>query len=102
MKEIKLKGGEICLVDDDDFDLVSGYKWYLSHGKNTNYARSKSQRPNHVAMHRLILNLTDPKQIVDHIDGNGLNNVRKNLRICTVGQNLCNRTPHKNKSSIFL
>jgi hypothetical protein len=41
-------------------------------------------------MHRIILNLTDKKK-TDHINGNGLDNRRKNLRICTDSQNKCNR-----------
>ena len=50
-------------------------------------------------MHRLILNLIDSIKQVDHIDKNGLNNQKNNLRICNISQNGCNRNVSKNKKS---
>lgn len=52
-------------------------------------------------MHRIILGITDSKIIIDHIDHNGLNNQRHNLRICTYSQNACNRNPYRNTSSKY-
>jgi ribosomal protein L19E len=42
-------------------------------------------------MHRLIMGVTDPKNIIDHKDCDGLNNQKSNLRRCTQGQNQANR-----------
>lgn len=102
MKEIKLRNGEISFVDDEDYERISAHKWFARKSRNTFYAGTHPTRNTYRNMHRMILNLTDKKQIVDHIDGNGLNNIKSNLRICSTGQNLCNRIPHKNKSSRFL
>lgn len=52
-------------------------------------------------MHRLILNVTDAIVFVDHIDGNGLNNQRSNLRACSNAENLMNRPANKNNTSGF-
>lgn len=49
-------------------------------------------------MHRLIMNTPDG-MVTDHIDGNGLNNQRKNLRICTHTENMANRKIHINNTS---
>ena len=51
-------------------------------------------------MHRLIINVPQEMQ-TDHINRNGLDNRRENLRICTQMQNNQNCKPHKNSSSIF-
>ena len=89
MAEIRTHSGEIVFVDDDDEAWLSEYKWYCCRRKSRNnlkYARAyKSGR--HIYMHRLIMG--EPKDLtIDHIDGNGLNNRRENLRICTAAQNV--------------
>lgn len=50
-------------------------------------------------MHRAVLSETNSKINIDHIDGNGLNNCRKNLRKCSNGQNQYNRTANSNSTS---
>lgn len=96
MKEIPLTQGMVVVVDDEDFEELSKYKWYTSrNGKVANlyYAvRKVAAFPSGyitVLMHRQIMN---PKsiQVVDHIDHNGLHNCRINLRVCTHRQNLLN------------
>lgn len=53
-------------------------------------------------MHRLILGLQDKPELKgDHIDGNGLNNQRSNLRIATTGQNNCNRQTQKKYLGVY-
>lgn len=94
MKEIPLTRGLITLVDDDDFEWLNQYKWYAAPNHNTVYARKavyngKNDKTS-VPMHRLILNT--PKGFeTDHIDGDGLNNQKSNLRIVTRRQNLQNQ-----------
>jgi len=95
MKDIKLSGGYVALVDDGDFDNLNKYKWYAQVAKYVNYARGTvDKKP--VMMHRFIMGVTDPSICVDHRDGDGLNNQRSNLRIATKSQNNTNRLRYKN------
>jgi len=92
MKTIPLTQGRVALVDDTDFEWLNQRKWYAIHDHNSFYAIrnitvAKNKRRTEW-MHRLILGLQrDDKRQCDHIDNNGLNNVRSNLRICTNQQN---------------
>jgi len=104
MKKIKLANNRgTALVDDDDFDRVSQFKWCILEGLHTNYAQTSiypNGRHTTVSMHRLIMN--KPKKMhVDHKDGNGLNNQQQNLRLCTRSQNLGNSLKRKGCSSKF-
>jgi len=85
-KEIPLTKGLVAIVDDDDFDLIKKYKWRALTGKGLQYAVTSTFPLKSMSMHRLIINAPDGKQ-VDHIDGNGLNNRKSNLRLCTHSQN---------------
>lgn len=94
VKEIKLHGGNVALVDDDDFDMLNSFVWYCATRKDgkskTKYAIRTSKNYT-IAMHRQILDLKQFDKIqTDHIDRNGLNNQRNNLRLATVAQNVCN------------
>src|SRR5215469_13359184 len=103
MKPVPLHGnlaaGRVALVDDEDYELVSQYRWNV-------YERRRASAPRihgpyahgrmigdhtyaKVYMHRLLV--AWPR--VDHIDGNGLNNQRSNLRAATLGQNEANSGP---------
>jgi hypothetical protein len=85
--EIPLTQGKVALIDDEDLQLVSGYKWYARDSKCTFYAIAHEPGTHRtVYMHRLIANPGE-RQPVDHIDFNGLHNVRSNLRTCTNQQN---------------
>lgn len=97
--EIPLTKGMFALINEEDFELVSSYKWYASKGKNTYYAHHK--RLSLVSMHRLIMGVTDSKIFVDHKNRNGLDNTRINLRLATHIQNNCNKCGYKNRSSTF-
>jgi hypothetical protein len=73
-------------IDEEDMELVSKYQWSKNTGssQHTTYAISiTGGKKQH--MHRLIMGLgdyKDDKRIVNHIDGNGLNNKKSNLEIC--------------------
>lgn len=95
MKELKLTQGMVALVDDEDFELVSQYNWSAAKGRHTYYAEQK-RRLKHRHMHRLIMD-TPVGMTVDHLDGNGLNNQKSNLRNCSPTQNCQNRV-HRNSS----
>jgi len=73
-------------IDEEDVELVSKYSWGINNSSNphTKYAHSNTGgKKTH--LHRLIMGLgdhKDDKRIINHIDGNGLNNVKSNLEIC--------------------
>lgn len=94
---IPLTKGRFAIVDANDYDWLNTYKWHtFVRPKKWLYAASRVKREK-VFMHRLIMN-PPPDMVVDHIDGNGLNNKRENLRICTQIQNNYNRSGHKKGS----
>ncbi len=96
MKEIPLTQGKVALVDDDDYEWLIQWKWHYHRSSNDRggYAatwgsHNLSPRP-HTMMHRLILGATSGSQI-DHVNHNGLDNRRCNLRLCTRSQNAANQ-----------
>jgi hypothetical protein len=89
-KQIPLTKGKFALVDDDDFDAMSQYKWQTSNSHGIWYAVRKvkiGEKRLAYLMHREILGFPVGME-VDHIDHDGLNNTRSNLRICTHQQNI--------------
>lgn len=104
MKAITLTRGFHALVDDEDFEELSKHKWYAWVSKHTCYAKRTiniNGKKTSVSMHRKILGITDSSIHVDHIDGNGLNNTRLNIRPCSCAENQMNRRAQKNNSSGF-
>ena len=95
MKEVQLTKGYVALVDDEDFERVSQYKWCACIGKYTVYAqrtvRKADGKETTQMLHRFLLSVTDRALDVDHEDHNGLNCQRYNLRPCTRSQNNANR-----------
>ena len=102
-REILLGNGEICLVDDDDYESVSRFHWSAMKGFSTTYAFRKERVSGiirTVYLHRALMN-PDARQKVDHINGNGLDNRRANLRCCTNQQNVINRRKKQKARSRF-
>lgn len=103
MKEILIKskafGNQYAIIDDDYEELVLKFKWFLCKGRgNTLYAAANNwhDNKNHgFQMHRLIMNFPKYK-LVDHINGNGLDNRKENLRLANEQQNTHNSKPSKN------
>lgn len=84
--------GFIALIDEEDVELVRVHLWTVMAQKNVKYARSRFADGRSLLMHRYLMGLEpgDPR-LVDHRDGNGLNNTRGNLRICDRSENAFNR-----------
>ncbi|NQT02028.1 MAG: HNH endonuclease [Planctomycetes bacterium] len=99
VRYIPLTQGKFTIVDADDYEHLNKCKWSCQKIGNTFYAyRNESYKK--IAMHHEIMNA--PKgMVVDHIDGNGLNNRKSNLRICTQAQNNQNKRPKRNCSSKY-
>ena len=104
MKQISLTQGKIAIVDDDDYESLSQYKWFAhrSGGGRYWYAGRNVQYPNGkramIRMHRTILAAPD-NMMVDHQNGNGPDNRRSNLRLCNRQQNSFNCGPKRNSRS---
>jgi hypothetical protein len=74
------------LVDEADYECVSAYTWWPFKREHLIYARTIVDG-RYVLLHRFLLKPAKGK-VVDHIDGNPLNNQRSNLRVCTQGENI--------------
>lgn len=98
-KTINLTRNEVALVDDDDFDKLKIYKWHIAKSKYGKcYAVKSDIHHGKIMMHRFILS-APPDLMVDHINGNGLDNRKENLRLCTATQNQRNRDKTKQNKS---
>lgn len=89
MKTIPLSKGEVALVDDEYYDWLNQWKWTYVDGYARRYQNIKGRRVM-VSMHRELIALL-PGQEVDHIDGNGTNNQKANLRVCSHAENCRNQ-----------
>lgn len=75
-----------------DVDIISKYNWcVVKHGNHT-YARTSDG--SNLILHRVLLD-PGPEFVVDHRDGNTLDNRRENIRVCTHAENAINRTRSK-------
>ena len=116
MKEIQLTKGYVALVDDEDYERLSQFTWRVNTCKRTNYAMrhqtegaipgktrkgklTEKPKRHAVMMHRSILGDIPNGMDVDHIDHNGLNNQKENLRICSRHGNTRNMRKSINKKS---
>ena len=97
-KEIPLTQGKVAIVDANDYEWLSQWSWSLKRKKHTYYARRIERKGEYktrdtrktIYMHRSILMPQDNQQ-TDHINHNGLDNRRRNLRTCNNTQNAQNR-----------
>jgi len=97
---IELTWGKYAIVDAEDYLRLSSYKWCAVKEGRTWYAKTFRRDGMPLSMHRLITRA--PKGLlVDHINHNGLNNRRSNLRLCTHKQNQRNRRPNRGGTSEY-
>lgn len=98
---IRIAPGVVALVDPCDAHLAA-FKWYANRKRGyTTYAvhTPVGAGQKYVFLHRVVLGLTDSALIVDHVNGNGLDCRRSNLRLATVSQNGANRKLQRNNTS---
>lgn len=107
MTTINLSQNKIALVDDEDYEYLSQFKWHAWESRKSGkfYATHSTRDPithkiDTIRMHRVIMNAPDDKD-VDHWDGDGLNNQKSNLRLATGSQNQHNRSKNINNTSGF-
>lgn len=99
MMTIKLTQGKVAFIDDCDFQEISAYKWHaLTDGYNWYAARKRDGKQ--FRMHNQLM-VPPVGCFVDHLDGNGLNNQRRNMRVCSHAQNMANTKKKKNNKSGF-
>lgn len=104
MKEIRLTKGFVAIVDDEDFEFLSQWKWHANASAARRTYAMRNSAPDadgkraHIMMHRVVCAVA-PGEEVDHINGNGLDNRRANLRPVTRGQSMWNRAPNASGSS---
>jgi len=95
---IKLTKQKYAIIDDEDYNKIKQYTWYTDNPKAsyTCYACTSIHKKN-IKMHRMIMRVTNVDIPIDHANGNGLDNRKKNLRICTKKDNARNSRPKKHK-----
>lgn len=105
MREITLVNGKgVTMVDDGDFEMLSKHRWYLCHrkGRHSRYATTaifSNGKWRTVYMQSLIMPTIADGFVRDHIDGNGLNNSRSNIRAVSQSINCLNSPMRSNNTS---
>ena len=104
MKYIKLTKNQFSIVDNEDYERLIIYSWHAQKDKNTYYARTNTSKKlgtsQTVRMHHFIIGFPLKGMKVDHINGNGLDNRKENLRIITSRENSQNNfSKRQNKAT---
>lgn len=106
-KSVKLKilnnyDNKTVLIDKEDYERIKNYTCNIrGTNKDQKYIRVLINNK-HISLHRLIMNVTDPKIWVDHINSDPFDNRKINLRISNKQKNPQNRTKMKNTSSKYI
>jgi len=116
MAEIPLTQGMVAIVDEENSDYLAHFTWCASREDNGEEGAEnkiyyavrgwrEGKKQHRITMHQVLAEhwglVVAPGSELDHVDGNGLNNRRSNLRICTHRQNIWNRRKQANTSSIY-
>ena len=103
MKTIPLTRGYFTKVDDEDYEKFASIRWQAmvdSRSKMVRASRKGGNPRTTIYLSREIMNAPKGK-LVDHVNGNQLDNQKQNLRLCTHAENLQNRGPTKSNTSGF-
>lgn len=90
--------GKTTLIDEEDYAMVAKYRWNYNNGAVTTNVIIDGKRTT-IKLHRYVLRLGKRFPIVDHINGDTLDNRKSNLRTCTQAENLRNRGKASNNKS---
>jgi hypothetical protein len=103
-RRIPLTQGKFAIVDPERYEELAKYKWFTARSEGGFYAlrmvKAKGSRVKQkaVRMHRVILDVPQGK-FIDHINHNGLDNRRANLRVATIQQNTWNKRKQRGNYS---
>ena len=91
------------IIDDEDYDKIKDYTWFVRKNRKTFYCRTSIRNGKNIKQYSLSRFIMSAKkgQMVDHINCNGLDNRKCNLRFCTYSENNRNRRKPKNNKSGF-
>lgn len=101
-RRIPLTQGEHAIVDPDDYERLSKYNWHVNKTGQTFYAKRSARARKTIAaiyMHRCIIKVP-AGMVADHINHNGLDNRKANLRLATLAQNNRHRKKFNTKSRL--
>jgi hypothetical protein len=105
MKNLILARGDMAILDDEDFDRLHEFKWYSKcNSSGIVYAQASVciyPEWKKLFLHREVMNVEDSRVWIDHIDRNGLNCQKSNLRLCNASQNGANSSKRSNNTSGF-
>lgn len=100
MKKIALSQGRVALIDEEDFEMISQWKWHYQHPGYAVRTEYNGKKMKTIGMHRTIMNTPSGMQ-VDHRNHDRLDNRKKNLRNVTRSQNSFNSRPHRDAVSKY-
>ncbi len=100
VRRIPLTRGKFALVDARDYYRLVKFTWHANEPTKNLFYAAGNRRGKSVMMHRVIMN-PPGHLVVDHIDHNGLNNCKANLRLCTPAQNVRNTLSSKTGTSKY-
>lgn len=105
MKTIPLTQGKVALVDDEDYDALAAHRWYAKKSRGSRFYAVRNgpqgRGPRQTVLMHAAIAGTPTGMVTDHIDRDGLNNQRSNLRVCNIAENASNRGKNKNNSTGF-
>ena len=93
MREIKITRGFVTIVDDEDYDRLSKYHWCYHGGGDAARGYHENGKVHIEKMHQAIMGIAPEGYMIDHINGDKLDNRRCNLRFVTHQQNIFNSKP---------
>lgn len=99
-KEIRLTRGKVAVVDAEDYERVSAFKWHVAPGRNGKWYASSKVRQRKILLHRFILGFPSDRE-VDHRNGNSLDCRKANLRPATRCQNNQNHPLRRTSTTGF-